>query len=213
MAAISTFTKTGTKATAAAKLPKEVFEVEVKNHELVKAAYVAYLANGRQNNAKVKTRGDVSGGGKKPWRQKGTGRARFGSSRVPIWRGGGITHGPTGNETYAHSMSTNDKRLALRQALSLKTEAGAVAVIEALEVKTGKTKELAGLLAKIGAVRNTLIVVNESDAVFARASANISNIKVVRARSLNVFDVMNADMIVFSAKTLDEVAEWLGGKS
>jgi large subunit ribosomal protein L4 len=110
-------------------------------------------------------------------------------------------------------MSTNDKRLALRQALSLKTEAGAVAVIEALEVKTGKTKELAGVLAKIGAVRNTLIVISENDEVFARASANISNIKVVRARSLNVFDVMNADMIVFAAKTLDEVAEWLGGKS
>ena len=209
----NTFTKTGAKATAAAKLPKEVFEVEVKNHELVKAAYVAYLANGRQNNAKVKTRGDVSGGGKKPWRQKGTGRARFGSSRVPIWRGGGITHGPTGNETYTHSMSTGDKRLALRQALSLKTEAGNVSVIESLEAKTGKTKEFAGLLAKIGVTRNALIVVHEKDAMLDRATANINNIKLVRARSLNVFDVMNADMIVFAAKSLEEVAEWLGGKS
>lgn len=213
MATISTFTKVGAKATTSAKLPKEVFEIEVKNHELVKAAYVAYLANGRQNLAKTKTRGEVSGGGKKPWRQKGTGRARFGSSRVPIWRGGGITHGPTGGETYAHNMSTGDKRLALRQALTLKTEAGNVAVIEALEVKTGKTKELAGLLAKIGVTRNALIVITENDVVFARASANIGNIKVVRTRSLNVFDVMNADMIVFATKSLDEVAEWLGGKS
>jgi large subunit ribosomal protein L4 len=208
-----TFTKTGAKATATVKLPKEVFEIEVKNHELVKAAYVAYLANGRQNNAKVKTRGEVSGGGKKPWRQKGTGRARFGSSRVPIWRGGGITHGPTGSESYAHYMSTGDKRLALRQALTLKTEAGNVVVIEALEIKSGKTKDFADLLSKIGVTRNALIVVNEKDAVFERATANVNFVKVVRARSLNVFDVMNADKIVFAAKTIDEVAEWLGGKS
>jgi large subunit ribosomal protein L4 len=213
MATISTFTKVGAKSTTSAKLPKEVFEIEVKNHELVKAAYVAYLANGRQNNAKVKNRGEVSGGGKKPWRQKGTGRARFGSSRVPIWRGGGITHGPTGYETYSHNMSTGDKRLALRQALTLKTEAGNVSVIESLEIKTGKTKELATLLTKVGVTRNALIVVHEKDASFDRASSNIGNIKVVRARSLNVFDVMNADTILFATKSLDEVAEWLGGKS
>ncbi len=87
--AIATYSKTGTKATTAAKLDATVFGVTAKNHELVKAAYVTYLANGRENLAVVKTRAMVSGGGKKPWKQKGTGRARFGSSRVPIWRGGG----------------------------------------------------------------------------------------------------------------------------
>src|SRR5690606_7639392 len=101
---VATFTKTGSKATASAKLDKNIFEVPVENHELIKQAYVAYLANGRENLAVTKTRGLVSGGGRKPWRQKGTGRARFGSSRVPIWRGGGVTFGPTGEENYSKKM-------------------------------------------------------------------------------------------------------------
>src|SRR5690606_28898865 len=100
-------------------LDKSVFGLEVENHELVKQVYVAYLANGRENLAVTKTRGLVSGGGRKPWRQKGTGRARFGSSRVPIWRGGGITFGPTGEENYSQKVHVKAKRLATRQALSM----------------------------------------------------------------------------------------------
>src|SRR5882757_6002067 len=119
MATIATYTKSGTKATTAAKLDKAVFGVEVKNHELLKQAYVTYLANGRENLAVTKTRGLVSGGGKKPWKQKGTGRARFGSTRNPIWRGGGIAFGPTGNENYSIKVNVGAKRQAIRQALSL----------------------------------------------------------------------------------------------
>src|SRR3982750_983319 len=111
---VATYTKTGTKATTPAKLDKTVFGVEPKNHELIKAAYDMYLANGRENLAVTKTRGLVRGGGKKPWKQKGTGRARFGSSRVPIWRGGGITFGPTGEENYSKQLNTKAKRLAIR---------------------------------------------------------------------------------------------------
>ena len=117
--ATPTYSVAGTKATTAAKLSKEVFGVEVKNHQLLRQAYEAYLANGRENLAVVKTRGLVRGGGKKPWKQKGTGRARFGSSRNPIWRGGGIVFGPTGEENYTKKISTTSKRVALRQALSL----------------------------------------------------------------------------------------------
>src|SRR5215813_5453673 len=117
--AVPTFTKSGTKATSAAKLDKVVFGVVPENHELLKLAYTAYLANGRENLAVTKKRGEVSGGGKKPWKQKGTGRARFGSSRNPIWRGGGIVFGPTGEENYTKKMHTSAKRQALRQALSL----------------------------------------------------------------------------------------------
>src|SRR6478752_3221532 len=101
---VATYTKTGNKATTAAKLDKKVFGLEVANHDLLKQAYLAYLANGRENLAVVKKRGEVRGGGKKPWRQKGTGRARFGSSRNPIWRGGGIAFGPTGNASYGSNM-------------------------------------------------------------------------------------------------------------
>src|ERR1700722_17624984 len=108
--ALPTYTKAGTKATTPAKLDKAVFGLDVTNHELIKMAYVAYLANSRENLAGTKTRGLVRGGGRKPWKQKGTGRARFGSSRVPIWRGGGITFGPTGQENYTIRMNVKSKR-------------------------------------------------------------------------------------------------------
>ena len=116
---VATFTKAGAKATTAAKLDTNIFGITVENHDLIKQAYVAYLANGRENLAVTKTRGLVRGGGKKPWKQKGTGRARFGSSRVPIWRGGGITFGPTGLENYSHKIHVKAKRQAIRQALSM----------------------------------------------------------------------------------------------
>src|ERR1700686_4859880 len=110
---VTTYTKTGNKATVAAKLDKSVFDVDVKNHDLLKQAYLAYLANSRVNLAVVKKRGEVRGGGRKPWRQKGTGRARFGSSRNPIWRGGGVALGPTGNENYSRQLNSSSKKQAL----------------------------------------------------------------------------------------------------
>src|SRR6478752_5679422 len=112
--AVATYTKAGAAASTAAKLDASVFGVEIKNHELLKQAYVTYLANGRDNLAVTKTRGLVSGGGRKPWKQKGTGRARFGSSRNPIWRGGGIAFGPTGEENFTHALPTQTKRTAIR---------------------------------------------------------------------------------------------------
>ncbi|MEK7599995.1 MAG: 50S ribosomal protein L4 [Patescibacteria group bacterium] len=207
-----TYTKSGTKATTAAKLDAAVFGVTPKNHELVKAAYVMYLANGRENNAVVKTRGLVRGGGKKPWKQKGTGRARFGSSRVPIWRGGGITFGPTGQENYSKQMNTKAKRLAIRQALSLANDAGKIKVVEAFSTLDGKTKDMAKFLAKIDATGNVLCVVNTKDVTKERATQNIQKLKVNGATYLNVFDVMNADSIIFSKDSLAAVSEWLGEK-
>src|SRR5476651_561239 len=174
--ATATFTKAGAKATTPAKLDKAVFGVEVNNHELLKAAYTAYLANGRGNLAVTKTRGLVRGGGKKPWKQKGTGRARFGSSRVPIWRGGGITFGPTGEENYSKQLNTKAKRLAIRQALSLAAEAGKITVIEDVSAKTGKTADLAKLLKKIGAQRNVLIVVEQKSPELIRAAQNLQGV-------------------------------------
>src|SRR5580700_4305851 len=112
--ATATYTKTGTKAPSPAKLSKDIFGLEVTNHELLKQAYVAYQSNGRINLAVTKTRGKVRGGGRKPWAQKGTGRARFGSSRNPIWRGGGIAFGPTGQENFQHHLSSSSKQQALR---------------------------------------------------------------------------------------------------
>jgi len=206
-----TFTKTGTKATTAAKLDKAVFGVEVKNHELLKQAYTTYLANGRENLAVTKTRGLVRGGGKKPWRQKGTGRARFGSSRNPIWTGGGIAFGPTGQENYSKQLNVKAKRLAIRQALSLASVAGKISVIENIASKDGKTAELAKLLAKIGATKNTLLVVDNKTAELERASRNLTDVKLVVANYLNVFDVLNADSIILTNDALATVSTWLGG--
>lgn len=210
--AINTYTSKGTKATTAVKLDKAVFNVEVKSQQLLKDVYLAYLANGRTNNAITKTRGLVSGGGKKPWKQKGTGRARFGSSRVPIWRGGGITFGPTGNENYTKTINTKSKRIATKQALSLANEAGKISVIETFESKDGKVKNTVELLNKIGATRNVLLVVDLKDDLVVRSTRNVPNLKVVQATYLNVHDILNADSIVISKKSLELISDWLGGE-
>ena len=210
--AVPTFTAAGAKAATPAKLAKEVFGVEVANHQLVKQAYETYLANGRENLAVTKTRGLISGGGRKPWKQKGTGRARFGSSRNPIWRGGGIVFGPTGEENYSKKLPVAAKRQAIRQALSLAATADKVVVIEKLASKEGKTSEIVKLLAKLGAKRATLVVVTEKTPELIRAVANLGDVKLASATYVNVFDVMNADMVVMTADALKAIEAWLGGK-
>jgi large subunit ribosomal protein L4 len=210
---IATYTKSGTKATTAAKLDKAVFGVAPDNHDLLKMVYTAYLANGRTNNAVTLKRGEVSGGGKKPWKQKGTGRARFGSSRNPIWRGGGIAFGPTGEENYTQSINVKAKRLAIRQALSLAADESKIIVLEDFSAKDGKTSVAAGLLLKVGATRKTLLVVENKSDELVRATDNLGDVKLVQAKYLNVFDVMNADTIVLTNAALSIVSEWLGGGS
>lgn len=208
--AVATYTKSGTKATTAAQLNKDVFGVSTESHDLLKSAYTAYLANGRQNLAVTKTRGLVSGGGRKPWRQKGTGRARFGSSRNPIWRGGGIAFGPTGLENYKHNLSLQQKRQAIRQALSMAADEDRLKIIEIFDCKDGKVKETLKLLDKIDVKGNVLIAVSLKDDLVNRATNNIPNVLAVNAKYLNVFNVMNADTIILSKEALDIIHEWLG---
>ena len=202
--------KAAAKATPKTSLPKEVFAVEVPNHELLKLAYDAYLANARGANATTLRRGEVRGGGKKPWKQKGTGRARFGSTRNPIWRGGGIVFGPLGNENYTKKLSKTAKRVAIRQALSLAHAAGKITVAD---VKTtGKTAEVATWLADNKFDRRVLIVVDDKTPAIVRATNNLQDVKLVRATYLNVFDVMNADHIVMGTKAVAVVETWLTDK-
>lgn len=201
--ATPTFTKAGAKATTAAKLDAQVFGVTVQNHELLKHVYDAYLANGRQNLAVVKTRGLVSGGGKKPWKQKGTGRARFGSSRNPIWRGGGIVFGPTGEENYTKHVNVKAKRLALRQALSLAAASNKVIVIE--DLAAAKTAELSSLLQKISATGRVLVALEHKTAELELAARNLPAVKLTQSTYLNVYDVMNADQVVLTKAALEEV--------
>lgn len=206
---VPTFTKSGGKAVAAAKLDSSIFAVEVDNHELLKLTYNAYLANGRGNLAQAKTRGLISGGGRKPWKQKGTGRARFGSSRNPIWRGGGIVFGPTGEENYTKSISVTAKRQAIRQALTLATKDGTVAIIESFDAKDGKSANVVSLLNKIEATGRVLVVVDVKDDKLMRATANLQNVSVISAKYLTVFDILNADKTVITEKALAIITEWL----
>jgi len=196
-----------TKPAAKTTLPKEVFAVEVPNHELLKLAYDSFLANNRLASATTKQRGEVRGGGKKPWKQKGTGRARFGSSRNPIWRGGGIVFGPRGNENYSKRLSTTSKRVAIRQALTLAAQADKIIV---KDIKTtGKTKEIVKFLEENKCDRKTLIVVDEKSAEMIRATSNLQNVVLVRSMYLSVFYILNADRIVIAPKAIDTIKNWL----
>jgi len=207
---VATYTKSGSKATTPAKLDKSVFGVEVKNHQLLKDAYLTYLASGRDNNAIAKKRGEVSGGGRKPWQQKGTGNARFGSSRNPIWRGGGAAFGPTGSENYTRKMNIGSKRTALRQALSLCASEDRIIVIESFNPVDGKTKSAVNLFKKLGAKGNVLLVVANKEHKTDRSTDNIQSLKVTQATYLNVFDITNADVIIFEQPALEAVSTWLG---
>lgn len=207
---VQAYTKTGNKATTVVKLDKAVFGIKPQNHELLKQAYVAYLANGRINLAVTKKRGEVRGGGRKPWRQKGTGRARVGSSRTPLWRGGGVVFGPTGEENYTKGLSLAAKRQALRQALSLAADEAKISVIETFECRDGKVTTTKKLFDKMGVKGKVLLVVSTKDGLVKRATGNLADVKAVQAKYLNVFDVLNSDTIIISQKSLNLVQEWLG---
>lgn len=194
-------------------LNKDIFGLIVENHELVKLAYDAYLANSRSSHAKTLKRGEVSGGGKKPWKQKGTGRARFGSTRNPIWRHGGVAFGRTGEENFTKKISKSAKLLAVRQALSMKNADKAVFTL-AKDVKlTGKTKDAEKVLKDMKLEdKNVLAVAAEKTPEVLRSTNNLPNVKLVRATYLNVFDIMNADAVVFSEAALKATEKWLLGE-
>jgi len=188
-------------------LPKEIFAVEINNHELLKLAYDSYLANSRTANAITKNRGDVSGGGIKPWKQKGTGRARFGSSRNPIWRGGGVAFGPQGNANYTKRLSTTSKRVAIKQALTLANKAKKIFIAD---LKTsGKTAEAAKFLSDNKFDGKVLLVVDQKTPMILRATNNIQNILLTRANYLSVYHILNADKIVLSTGSVDVIKKWL----
>lgn len=211
--AVPTYTKSGAKSTTPAKLPAGVFGEKDVNHQLLKDAYLAYLANGRVNLAVTKKRGEVSGGGRKPWRQKGTGRARFGSSRNPIWTGGGVAFGPSGNENYSRKVNLKARRLALKQVLSLAASQDRLKVIEVFEVNSGKTKDALKLLDKLNVSGQTVIVAQTFSATTERALANLAKVSAKTAERVVAFDVMNADTIVIDSGSLAVLKQRLGGQS
>jgi large subunit ribosomal protein L4 len=196
---VATYTKTGNKS-AELTLDKKYFGAET-NVDLIAQAYNMYLGNQRQAHAKTLTRAEVSGGGRKPWRQKGTGNARFGSTRVPIWRHGGVAHGPTGLQNYHKNMPAGMAKSALKSALS--SQADKVVVIEKIDIADGKTKSADALLNKLGVEGNVLVVLAAANDVAQRALRNLAGVAVTQAAKLNVYAVMNADNIVVEKAAID----------
>ncbi len=189
------------------ELPEAVFNAPV-NEAVLHQAVRRQLANDRQGTHETKTRGEVSGGGKKPWKQKGTGRARQGSTRAPQWRHGGTVFGPH-PRTYEQKMPRKQRRLALRSALSVKSQEGAVRIVEEIALEAPKTRVVAGLFDEMGAGARTLFVIPEHDLMLEKSTRNLAGVKTILAQNLNPADVLTADTIVFTRSALTQVEEWL----
>ena len=189
------------------ELPPSVFNVPV-NAAVLHQAVRRQQANDRQGTHDTKTRGEVSGGGKKPWKQKGTGHARQGSTRAPQWRHGGTVFGPHPH-TYEQKMPRKQRRLALRSALSVKSQDDAVRVVEEIALEAPKTRTLAAFFDQLGAGARTLFVIPEHDLMLEKSTRNLAGVKTILAHNLNPTDVLTADTIIFTRSALTQVEEWL----
>ena len=189
------------------ELPEAVFNAPV-NAAVLYQAVRRQQANDRQGTHATKTRGEVSGGGKKPWKQKGTGHARQGSTRAPQWRHGGTVFGPHPH-TYEQKMPRKQRRLALRSALSVKSQDDAVRVVEEIALDAPKTRVIADLFDQLGAGARTLFVIPEHDLMLEKSTRNLAGVKTILAQNLNPTDVLTADTIIFTRSALTQVEEWL----
>ena len=192
---------------AAPKLPKEVFDVEVNNHELLKLAYDAYLANSRTSAARTKTRGEVSGGGKKPWRQKGTGRARAGSIRSPIWRGGGRAFAAKPQD-WSQKVNRKMYRGAMQCILAELIRQDRLILVEELSVSGPKTKELIAKLNDLGAPR-ALIVTKDVDENLYLAARNIPHVNVLGTNEVDPVSLIAFDKVIMTVEAAKQFEEAL----
>lgn len=187
------------------ELDKAVFGVEVKDSILSQYVF-AFLSNQRQGNAHTKDRSEVRGGGKKPWRQKGTGRARFGSSRNPLWRGGGVAFGPTNARNWKKTLTKKFKKAATRNALSKRAGEGAIFAIESLDkFKSAKSpaKSVANFVNKVDKGNKVVIIADEYDKDVIKAFSNVTEAQLINIGELNTYEILNAGKLVFTSKALD----------
>ncbi|MBU7007462.1 50S ribosomal protein L4 [Phosphitispora fastidiosa] len=189
------------------ELKEEVFGVEV-NEAILHDVVVNHLANRRQGNSSAKTRSEVSGGGRKPFRQKGTGRARAGTIRSPLWRKGGIVFPPK-PRSYKYSLPKKVRRLALKSALSSKVLDGNIIVLEGLQIAEPKTKEIVGLLANLKVDSKALVVTAEADTAVVKSARNMPRVTPTHANSLNVYDVLNHEKLIITRDAVTKVEEVL----
>ena len=187
------------------ELSDAVFGIE-PNTAVLHDVVVNYLANQRQGTQSALTRAEVSGGGKKPWRQKGTGHARQGSTRAPQWRHGGIVFAPKPRE-YRYTLTKKVRRLALKSAFSAKAKENEMIVLDALTVDTFSTKTVVNMLKAVGADRKALIVLATNDAKVIKSAANIPGVKTAQVNNLNVYDVLNADKFIVVKDAVAQIEE------
>ena len=204
MAKLAVLDKAGKKVSDI-ELNDGIFAIE-PNMSAMHLMVVSYLAAQRQGTQSTLTRSEVSGGGKKPWRQKGTGRARQGSTRSPQWTHGGIALGPKPRD-YSYSLNKKVKRLAMKSALSSKVAENEMIVVDSLAMDAIKTKEMAGVLSAINAGKKTLIVLPEKDDVVYRSARNIAGAKVSLVNTLNVYDILNCNTIVVVKDAVSKIEE------
>ena len=204
MAKVSVYNMEG-KQVGDMDLNDAVFGVEVNDH-LVHMAVVNQLANNRQGTQSAKTRAEVSGGGRKPWKQKGTGHARQGSTRSPQWTGGGIVFAPKPRD-YSFKMNKKEKQLALKSALTSRVQENKFIVVDAIKLEEAKTKKFAEALSNLK-VSKALVILNENDANVVRSAKNIPTVKTALTNTINVFDILKYDTVVIdkaAVATIEEV--------
>jgi len=189
-----------------AALPDELFAQQVNEHVLW-LSIKRHLGNQRQGTAKVKGRGEVSGGGRKPWRQKGTGRARAGSNTSPLWPGGGRAFGPEPRD-YRTELPKQQRRQALTSALSLRAGENAVSVIEPLSLAEPKTREVVGLLARLGLTgKRTLLVLDRADEAVVKSCRNVRNLRTMLAHQVNAYELMHCEAVLVTQSGLERMKE------
>ena len=186
-------------------LAESVFGIE-PNAAVMHHMVVNYLANQRQGTQSALTRAEVSGGGRKPWRQKGTGRARQGSTRAPQWTHGGIVFAPK-PRSYRFTVNKKVRRLAMKSAFSSKAAANEIIVIDAIKADAYKTKVIAEMLKAIGAEKKALIVLPEVDAKVIKSASNIKGVKTAQVNTLNLYDILNADKLVIVKDAVSKIEE------
>ena len=187
------------------ELNDAVFGVEVNEH-LVHLAVVAQLANKRQGTQKAKTRSEVSGGGRKPWRQKGTGHARQGSIRAPQWVHGGVALGPKPRD-YSYSLNKKERRLGMKSALSTKVVDENLVVVDSIKLESYKTKAVVEMLKALGAEGKALTVTAASDKPVVKSAANIPGVKTATVNTLSVYDILNYDKFIVSSEAVKKIEE------
>lgn len=203
MTKIDVYNITGEKVGEMA-LPKEVFGFE-SNDALVHQVYVAQAANRRGGSAHAKTRSERRGGGRKPWKQKGTGNARTGSIRNPIWRGGGVIFGPLKNRNFKKNVNEKMKRKALQIALSAKARDGKIKIVDSLQFEDKKTKVVANMLSVMELSKSVLMGFSVDEADNYVAARNVSNVKTIPTEQLNVYDVLNAQYLLLSKSSVEQL--------